>query len=341
MTPDLPAVIASDLQRVIDLARAIAGSGALPSAIAPADPPVAVSQAASLLYANWYTAPAASTPLSVLPGRDDLVPSLRSAVTASSRFSRGWVVMQTAPTGVCVAGLGGRARTLQPGDYVNESRPGLPVMPGDAVAVTERVDWVDPATGFWCLESAAGEPDEPLVRVYWNTGPDHVACVLGALTTALDARAGKYRLKCPARAAEYARVDAVVVYLHKGEWRRLRRLIGAVALALKPHLRDGRPPLTLSVARGVGVADDPSPVEASGGRESFGENRCRALAPTFLALAARGSEQWPSQLDALTLLANALRAVGIDPQRPWQNADSQASPAAVSPDGGSARDRSP
>ncbi len=40
----------------------------------------------------------------------------------------------------------------------NMSRPGVPVMPGDGVAVTACVDWTDWQAGFWTTRPAAGEP---------------------------------------------------------------------------------------------------------------------------------------------------------------------------------------
>jgi hypothetical protein len=73
-------------------------------------------------------------------------------------------------------------------------------------------------------------------------------------------------------------------------------------------LRDATPPLTKKIAQGVAFAEDP------GNDQSFGQNRCRALAPGVLALL---QSQRPTVSSRLETLTQALRSARIDPVQPW------------------------
>jgi HopA1 effector protein family len=83
----------------------------------------------------------------------------------------------------------------------------------------------------------------------------------------------------------------------------------ATVRKMQDRLRAAPPPLTREIGPGAGMAEDPQD------GMSFGESRCRALAPGVRALLGRpaGSAQ-----GSLLVLAEALRAAGIDPARPWR-----------------------
>jgi hypothetical protein len=66
----------------------------------------------------------------------------------------------------------------------------------------------------------------------------------------------------------------------------------------------------LKIAPGVAFAEDP------GANESFGQNRCAALASGVLALL--GGEP-SSDVGGISVLKEALRVSGIDPERSWLN----------------------
>jgi hypothetical protein len=212
---------------------------------------------------------------------------------------------------MCLAGRGNQTRELRPGEYVNLARHGIPVAPGDHIAVTELVEWIDEPTGFWCARSWTAEPQKPLVRVYFSTRSDQVGFVLMEATETLDSLKLPYSLKCSVFASAYSRVDSLIVYLEAGSWSRTAVEITAMARRVKDHLRDVTPPLTKKIAQGVAFAED------SGTNESFGENRCRALAPAVLALL---QDQWSSPDDGLDTLTKSLKAAGIDPVQPWLDA---------------------
>jgi hypothetical protein len=269
------------------------------------------SQLSAWLYANWYSIPDPRPEIPpVAPGREALETALRAALPASRRWHRGWVVVQCARNGFCLAGYRDRRRELRPGDYANLSRPGMPVMPGDRIAVTDCIDWLDAQTGFWCAQSLGREPSPPLSRVYWSVNHDQVGAVLADLAATLDVVEIRYSLKCPAYAAGFARVDSLVLYLEREGWPVASSLVAAVAARLGCALRDSIPPLTLKIAPGLAFAEDP------GDGKSFGESRCDALAAGIAALT---SSDTPEEGSGVSILARSLDAAGIDPAQPWLN----------------------
>ncbi len=261
------------------------------------------------LYADWYSRP--DPPLREDPPRfrpGFLVSALRAALPAATRWQAGWVAMRSAANGACIAGRREEVRELQPGDYANVSRAGMPVMPGDGVAITARLDRYDVASGFWTARSSVGEPQRPLVRLYWAVGPTSVGPVLRWLASALDASGTRYSVKCPATVSGYLRVDTLVVYLEKTAWFGLAEVVHDVARSSRPLLRPLCPPLTLAIAHGVAYAEDPGP------SLSFGQHRCRALAPAVLGLLDDGAGSPEADV---ARLKEALAAAQIDAGRPW------------------------
>ncbi|MFO1143057.1 MAG: T3SS effector HopA1 family protein [Amaricoccus sp.] len=302
MREPISAQVSRDLGRLADLvAQAAPGSRAGP-------PPGGAT--AEWLYTNWY-AVQAEAPEAPLP--DTRFPDLRGPLdlvcAAGRQWQDGWVVLEAHPSGYCLGGLGATRRWLSPGQYASPARPGLPPAPGDMLRVSMLVSDLDPATGYWVTQSAAGPPAAPLGRFYLNTGWSEVGPVLSDLTGWLDAMGERYSLKYPASPAATHRVDTLVVYLERNRWDALEP--GAVALARRQaaHLRPATPPLARRLALGAACADDP------GGGASFGQSRCRALAPAVDALATGRPVKRAS---AVAALAAALKSAGIDPARPWE-----------------------
>jgi hypothetical protein len=276
-----------------------------------ADLPESRQTVSDLLYGSWYSALQDDTATALLPlGRTDLVPALRTCLAASTRWQSGWVVLQSAPDGRCVAGRQGQIRELRPGDYASRSRPGVSPVPGDAIIVTERIDWVDPPTRSWYGQSTLGDPQPPLIRCYWNVGPECVGFVLAVMTSALDAAGLSYCVKCPLRPSDYARADPLVLYAERRQWPSVLPVVRSVVAETGRHLRRDSPALTRVLRAGLGVAEDP------GHGVSFGQSRCNALAPLVLAILRDAREREP---EALEWLIEGLRSAGIAPERPWLN----------------------
>jgi len=266
------------------------------------------------LYGSWYCRlPAPEAPLAAWTARTNLASALRASTAASTRWEPDWVAVRAGLDGVCVAGRGTETREVHAGDYANLVRPGLPVAPGDRIALRAAIEWTDPATGFWWLRS--GEPRLPLARVYFSVTWQHAGYVLSAVTTALDGASVPYSLKCPSEAGGFARIDSLIVYLDTEAWSTAAPIIKETSHEVARQLRGQRPPLTKRVARGVAFAEDP------GDGRSFGESRCAALAPGVQRLM---QDQAFSMESGVAALAASLEAAGVNPACPWANGGARA-----------------
>ena len=311
MSTPLPTDVIDALRQLLTLIRLPPAELVCAGQQGPADTidDAALDAMTSWLYAHWYTEDASQGVTAALPGRANLASALAVTVASSGTWESGWIVLQSAPSGECIAGNRTVTRHLLPGRYANLARPGIAPQPGDGLAVSTLLDWVDERTGFWHMQSSAGEPSHPLMRVYWNVDWPQVGRLLERLTDALDGAAIRYALKCPFRSADYRRIDTLVVYVERAMWAAAEPAIGRVAHEFEHTLRKPTPPLTRPIGPGVSWAEDP------GGAASFGESRCRALAPAVLAL-IRDLENWPEDT-GLQRLMLSLRNATIDPSQPW------------------------
>ena len=312
MTPADPRIPPAVRRNLEHLASLIASSRreleARRQAVAASGTPAILDAVAGWLYEHWYLREGTR------PLQDDgafahgnFAGALRATLPASTRWLHGWAALETRANGVCIAGRRGVFRELRCGEYANVSRPGVPVMPGDGVAVSECVTWIDTPTGFWAARSAAGEPAAPLVRTYWSVAAERIFVMLRRVAGCLDDLHVRYALKCPLRPADFMRVDSLVVYLERSDWNGVRSRVIGIAKQSRADLRGSTPPLTRQLAAGVGFAEDPGPTE------SFGQSRCRALAAGVVAIL----DERRRGRDPVGTFAAALRSAGIDPACPW------------------------
>jgi hypothetical protein len=304
----LPVEVHASLARLVDLVRAEAAH--VERLMADVEPVAGhANPLAAWLYASWYVAlpePDAADPR--VAWRTDLASALRASLPSSARWREGWVVLERRGEGQCLVGRRGASRLVRPGEYVNRARPGVPAMPGDAVALTACLDGVDEATGFWTTRSEA-DLVGPLVRVHWSVPPATLPLVVSRVVSLLESLDLTYSLKTPARLEACARIDTLVVYVAATDWPRLDAPVTTLARDLTSYLRPWHPPLARPIAPGAAFAEDP-------GDESFGQRRCRILAGAVRAwLAGPG----PGAGDAIDHLARSLRAARLDPERPWLN----------------------
>ena len=261
----------------------------------------APSGLADTLYASWHAGLGTSAP--ALPtGPSSVLELLRRSHAGSERWDSGWVVAAATAATLTVV-REGAVREVAPPDYVNTVRPGVPPAPGEAVAIVERSDWLDPS-GWWAAASARhGFPETDAVRVYCSAPVAAVAPAIAALTGALDAAGIAWGLKAPPDAAGYHRRDPVVATLARADWARFAPHLGEAGARLAGVLRPELPPLAKPLALGLAVAEDP------GGGRSFGELRCGQVAAALTADVLEAA-------DPVEALASALQAAGVDPARP-------------------------
>lgn len=160
----------------------------------------------------------------------------------------------------------------------------------------------------WSQAGWGSPPPVSMARVYWNCPPDLAAELIAALGGTLVRLRLPHRLKWPTVAPLFDRCEPVVLYLGIAEWAAAKTALREVHATLAGRLRRSTPPLTLRVAPGVAVAEDP------GDGSSFGQSRAAAVAAGILR--ARGERE-----DAvLAAIAATLAAHGISAERPYLRA---------------------
>ncbi|WP_157571164.1 T3SS effector HopA1 family protein [Nocardioides insulae] len=312
----IPSTVLADLTGLLSLVRVEGGGLRIGENVVPgaAGAGVGDDEVCDALYVQWYLggAPAAGAPPdpteeALLGGR--LVGYLRAAHAGTRLFGPGWVVLTRGEHGECLVGRGEERRVVHHTEYVSVSRPGVPVAPGEQVAVTMRVDTTDDATRWWATRSPQGEPEGPLGRFYLHPYADSAPAVVHELTTRLLASDLRWSIKASTDPRGYRRPDAIVLYTPREDSQTACAAVTDLTSGLgTDSLQSSAPPLTMPIASGVGYAEDPGP------DISFGTSRCRALTTGVRAVATEGL----TGQDAVRALTESLAAAGIDPTRPWR-----------------------
>ncbi|HEV2814717.1 MAG TPA: T3SS effector HopA1 family protein, partial [Solirubrobacteraceae bacterium] len=264
------------------------------------------------LYARWYAGwtepdgPARAAP----GGSRDLTEALRAAHAGSRVFDADWRARSVSSAGRVLAERAGETRLLATLDYVALDRPGLPPRVGGAVAAPRRRDSLEASAGFWLAAGDGWSGDAPggIVRVYWNVAADDAPALVTTLTAALRAGPDAWSLKLPADAADHVRCDVTVLYLPRPDFDAHAPALAAAAATLRDVLLPREPPLSLRLAPGVGLAEDPA-----SGEQSFGTSRCTLIAEGVVEGLRAGAHD---DDELLAAVLDRLRAAGIDPERP-------------------------
>ncbi len=280
---------------------------------APAD----TGQLATLLYERWYAPPSGASPGRLDPA--EVSAHYQAADAASGRFEPGWIVLHPKVAWARIgppaspwqvpAARGAETRWVDPVDLYADDGVGLRPAAGASITVSSRLDSVELLPGWWTSMSRAwssGSP--PLVRLYWSVPPEHACRLVDGLTGSLDPGA-PYALKCPLDLDRCRRPDAVVLYLPSSAWKTMCPGLTAGYRRVQAWLRPLVPALTLRLARGLALAEDP-------GVDSFGTNRCRMLAGGLADARRAGITDAGVLLDAAV---GTLARHGVDPDSPWRN----------------------
>jgi HopA1 effector protein family len=165
------------------------------------------------------------------------------------------------------------------------------------------------APGFYTVVSDTDLPAEsgqPMLRLYFNLFASAAACLVAALTSALNGIGIAFRLKVVDAPERFSRCDAAVLYLDAGNFEPLRPVLRDVAS--RPGLRELTPAFTKPLAPGIGLAEDP----ATG--ESFGSHRCRLLAEGVISAHHRGTR---SPAERLTAVEAHFASQRVDLETPY------------------------
>lgn len=261
---------------------------------------------AAILYRDFYCRGTArpSDPGGPRTGtaaeRASLIAGVAAANTSRGTTSPGWRVDSVDPDGGLHARRGGLALVARPEQVASGE-----AIPGSLVTLrlpSTRRRW---SPGFvTCVGERDIEPGEGLVRHYWNVRREGVPGLVTAVTRTLDAADVAFRLKVLADTADAARCDRAVVYVQAAEAARAAELLtGPVYHAVAADLAPRSPAMTLVLARGLSIAEDP------GGGASFGAHRCSLLADAVLLAYRR-------RVSAIQAADEVFRAAGLRLETP-------------------------
>lgn len=277
--------------------------------------PHALPALAAALYSRWFAAwnpPAESGSLALSNGK--FFASLRAAHAAARCFEPGWVAAAEHPPYGVLAVRSEDSQLVATGEYVNLLRPGRAARGGEPIAILARRDVAEPQEGWWMTWSAIGPaPEEDMLRIYWNCGPEAVQPLIRRITEAAGSARVRYTLKCPASPMLFGRRDGTVLYFSKQDWPALREPLERVHRGMATVLKDATPPMTFRLGRGAALVEDP----ANG--HSFGQTVSSAVASGILESLSLGESDLDSRV---AVLASRLRALGIAPERPYASGPS-------------------
>jgi hypothetical protein len=276
-----------------------------------------VPQLAQLLYASWYAREFA--PVSEPPEFPrELVQACRAADATTSSWSGGWIAEQVGPGGAVVARRGREIRFAARCDHVVVGRNGLLARPGDALELCGRRELLDPDGSWWRTSGESWRfrrAHAGLVRLYWNVELAQIPTLVGELTSMLASESRPWMLKVATQRAAHTRADANVLFLSRDAVASHADAVEALARRLGTDLREGAPPLTLPICRGLAAAFDP------GGDESFGLHRCGLVAEALEGIGTddpEPHERVRAHFESAGIDLERPYALRTDPLLPWE-----------------------
>jgi hypothetical protein len=286
-------------------------------------PPPDAGSLAVLLYEQWYAPASGTAPAQLDPA--EAAEHYRAADAAGGRFEPGWVVLDAEAAWARMgpprspwqvpAARGEERRWIDPVDLYFADGLGLRPPAGSSIAVSARRDSSELLPGWWTtLSTAWSKSSPPLVRLYWSVPADKICRLVAGLTAALDPDQ-PYALKCPLELDRCRRPDAVVLYLPEAAWEEQRAGVAATYRRVRRWLRPEVPALTLELAPGLALAEDP-------GDDSFGAHRCRIVAEGLAPARHAGVTDPDALCDAAVA---ALGRHGISADAPYRNPGSTSS----------------
>lgn len=285
---------------------------ASPNRALDANPVVTLLQTA--LYAEAY-ARRSNGVAATTPGTD-LSPLLAAANNSRERWVPDWRITQVLASGQIAAERYGLNRLLWPGEFISAEAGGSAPHPGSAISVLWKRESAAVQPGFYFAygEAIADQMEEsPMVRFYFNLKAKGAPLAVQHLSSTLNRFRVPFRFKCLSNSGHYPRNDAGVLYVGRRFYRICSELLVEVHPKLAAELDDQPPLFCLSLAKGLGLAEDP------GTGESFGTARCRLLAQAAADAFAKGAQ---SPEDRVKAVEAHFKAAGLDFDRPYLNAGS-------------------
>jgi hypothetical protein len=272
---------------------------------------------ASALYSNFYCQGIAAPARRGDRGGDargdgTFVEALSAANCGAGCWEPGWSVAAVSNGSVSVER--GGLTLMTPREACREEA-GHRVEAGAPVRIRFPKELLRLSPGFYmALGDAALAPDDAVVRLYWHVVADGAVEFVRTATRVLNEAAVPARLKVVNDPRRYDRCDAAVVYIRGDDYPRAQSAVRELLGRVGPRLAPTTPALTKPLAPGLAVAEDP------GRGESFGLNRCEAIAEGIVRAHERGRQ---SGDERMATVAEALEQAGIDLDAPYLNAGSE------------------
>ena len=268
--------------------------------------PALVDTITSLLYSQFYCFGRPEPLPTRDPGRQVLatnryIERLQKGNQECSRWTRGWRIVETSDTGVCVERGGLRMSVENPEEY-REIDDG-------EVALRFSSHSVNASPGYFLVQSPEPLGQSQTVRLYWNTTPDGGVALVERVTEVI--RGGAYQLKVLTSFALRERADSSVLYLGRSELTRFADALSRIYQEIQGSIRVATPAFTLRVAPGLALAESPPD------GESFGWSRCELVAEAIVEMAQAGR---PIELDGI---ARHFASRGLTLDRPYLAKGSQ------------------
>lgn len=229
------------------------------------------------MYERVYTGAEAAPPL---PLRD-LTADLARANATPDRWEHDWTFGEAAPNGSVIGLRFGRQRRFRAGEFIV-----APAAAGEAPRLSVHLAGGSATRqpGFYhCFGDAFRDSNDQgsIVRLYFHARVEAAVPLVAGLTALLNRYRVPFVLKTLTQGADFARSDNTVLYVARDVVHAVAAILAAVRSDVAPCLSDPVPLMTLRLANGIGLAEDP------GAGESFGTSRCR-LAARAMLVARRG-----------------------------------------------------
>ena len=257
------------------------------------------------IYENFYRCGGELSPLSPA-GKDHPVsdPILRSQLAAANTgigsWRPGWEVIGSDSRGRVRVRRDGLTLTAMPDEIrLIEAHEALTRWPANMYALSP---------GFHMANlDVPPDPGTVPVRLYWHVAAAGAEPFIHAVTRRCNEAGIGGSLKVLNDRSRYDRCDSAVVYLSIEDVSTHLDVISAIHVELTSHLLPETPAMTLRLAKGLAIAQDP------GGGVSFGQHRSRLIAEAAIR---RGDSPTVDGLRS-SPLARVFAAEGISWQEPY------------------------
>ena len=169
--------------------------------------------------------------------------------------------------------------------------------------------------GFYVANSnqAFASSQEIVVRIYFHLNPLGAIKFMEKVTSILNTHSLPFSFKVINDPNLFNRCDAGVLYFIWNDYQEISDILAGIYPDLVEYLTSGTPAFTKTIARGIGIAEDP------GNGESFGMNRCRILSEGLIEAYVLNQK---SKQDYLAVVKNQFKNNGIRLEAPYLNAGS-------------------